>query len=159
MIKGTLKQICIAPKAGAPMQALLEVYCMEGKGLQGDRYAAGIGSFNKLNAKKTGTWNGQVTLMNAHFFKNKTFWFYETRRNLLIEGIELMRCINKEFTIGDVKFFGYKYCEPCTRPSKLSNKPVNFAEEFFDCGGLTAHVLTSGIIKIGDIVLPPQKNY
>ncbi len=70
-----------------------------------------------------------------------------------------MWLIGREFQIGMARFRGVKYCDPCTRPNKLSGRKMNFKETFFDRGGLIAEVVEGGIIKIGDPVIPPPKNY
>lgn len=154
-MNGTLKAICICPVAGAPMQEIREVEVLAGQGLKGDRYASGEGSFNKGNLGKR-----QVTLMNAIFFEGSGFEFMDSRRNLLVEGIELMWHIDREFGIGTtVVFRGVKYCDPCQRPSKLSGKERSFKEAFFDRGGIIAEVIRGGIIRVGDPIIPAPKGY
>lgn len=153
-MKGVVKGICISGGAGEPMQEVTEVTAIVGQGLEGDRYAAGDGSFNKGNQ---GT--RQVTLMNAIFFEGSGFAFRESRRNLFIEGVELMWLIGREFQIGTARLRGVKYCDPCQRPSKLSGNPASFQAAFFDRGGLVVEVIESGVIKLGDEVIPPPKGY
>lgn len=153
-MNGTVKAICICPVAGGPMQEIAEVEAIVSQGLKGDRYSTGEGSFNK---GKQG--NRQVTLMNSIFFEGSGFEFKDSRRNLFVEGLELMWLIGREFQIGTARFRGLKYCDPCRRPSKLSGKPRNFQEAFFDRGGLIAEVIEGGMIKTGDSVIPPPKGY
>ena len=136
------------------MQQVQEVKAIVGQGLEGDRYATGEGSFNK---GKLG--NRQVTLMNAIFFKESGFEFEDSRRNIFVEGVELMWLIGKEFQIGTARFRGVKYCDPCTRPSTLSGKSISFKEMFFDRGGLIAEVIEGGDIKTGNQLIPPSKGY
>ena len=165
MLKGIIKEICIRDVAGEPMRSLSRVLAIPEKGLEGDAYAIGKGSFNtkKRHGENKDKWHGQVTLMNAKHVTGSGFEFIETRRNLLVDGVELMRCINKEFYIGEgenrVTLFGYKYCEPCKRPSDLIGHHLNFQEVFHDTGGLIAEVRVGGIIKVGDIFIPPPKSY
>ncbi len=153
-MNGTVKAICIGPVAGGPMQEIPEVEALAGQGLKGDRYTTGEGSFNK---GKQGV--RQVTLMNAIFFKGSSFEFKDSRRNLFVEGVELMWLIGREFQIGSARFRGVKYSDPCQRPSKLSGREESFKEAFFDRGGLIAEVVEGGVIKIGDLVIPPPKGY
>lgn len=153
-MNGIVKAICIGPVAGGPMQEVLEVEALAGQGLKGDRYSAGEGSFNKGRQGKR-----QVTLMNSIFFAGSGFEFKDSRRNLFVEGIELMWLIGREFQIGTARFRGVKYCDPCTRPSKLAGNPVSFQTTFLDRGGLIAEVVEGGLIKVGDFVIPPSKEY
>ena len=153
-MNGIVKAICIGAVAGEQMEEISEVEAVVGQGLKGDRYSTGDGSFNK---GKQG--NRQVTIMNAIFFEGSGFEFKDSRRNLFVEGVELMWLIGREFQIGTARLRGVKYCDPCMRPSKLASKQESFKEAFFDRGGLIAEVVEGGIIKIGDLVIPPQKNY
>ena len=153
-MNGTVVAICICPIAGETMQHVQEVEAVARQGLKGDRYATGEGSFNK---GKQG--NRQVTLMNTVFFDGSGFEFKDSRRNIFVQGVELMWLIGREFQIGTARFRGVKYCDPCTRPSKLSGKQKSFKETFFDRGGLIAEVIEDGTIKTGDWVVPPPKGY
>lgn len=153
MASGSVVAICICPKAGAPMRRVESVRAVAGQGLEGDRYIGGSGSWNKGKPGKR-----QVTLMNATFFPGTGFCFEDSRRNLFVEGVELMPFIGKEFQVGGVRMRGVKYCDPCTRPDKLSGKD-GFREAFQYRGGLIAEILDDGEIEVGDDVIPPPKGY
>ncbi len=153
-MNGTVIAICICPTAGGPMQQVAEVEAMAGQGLKGDRYATGEGSFNK---GKTGV--RQATLMNSIFFEGSGFEFTDSRRNLFVEGVELMWLIGREFKIGTARFLGVKYCDPCNRPSNLTGNSRSFKKAFFDRGGLIAEIIDGGEIKVGDSVIPLPKDY
>ena len=47
MFQGTLPSIHIAPVKTGPMQHLAEIEVIPGKGLEGDRYCSGTGTFSK----------------------------------------------------------------------------------------------------------------
>ncbi len=153
-MNATVKGICIGPEAGKPMIRVKKVRAIAGRGLEGDRYATGNGSFNRGRQGKR-----QVTLMNAIFFKGSGYGFADSRRNIFTEGVELMDLIGKEFTIGEARFRGVKYCDPCERPKKLSRKRKSFKTAFFDRGGIVAEIIEDGIIEVGDPVIPPPKGY
>ncbi len=153
-MNGKIVYICISPKSGEPMQPVYEVEAIAGAGLKGDRYCTAEGSFNKDNLGKR-----QVTLMNSIFFQNSGFTYEESRRNIFVQGVELMWLIGREFQIGEARFRGIKYCDPCNRPSKLSGNEKSFQQAFFDRGGLVAEVIESGNLKIGSDVIPPKKEY
>ena len=87
------------------------------------------------------------------------FTFRDSRLNMFTHGVELMDLIGKEFVIGQAVFRGLKYCDPCIRPSKLAGISTSFKESFFDRGGLVAEIVSSGSIHIGDVVIPPKKDY
>ena len=153
MANGTVIAICITPTAGEPMHEVNEVQAIAGAGLAGDRYCTAEGSWNRGVPGKR-----QVTLINGVFFGGTGFSILDTRRNFVTAGIELMWLIGREFEVGNARFRGVKYCDPCARPSKLSGKP-HFAEVFHDRGGLVAEVLEGGLIRTGDSIIPPPRNY
>lgn len=134
------------------MEAVREVEAVAQRGLMGDCYMSGAGSWNDGSPGKR-----QVTLINARFFEGTEFTYADSRRNIVTVGVELMSCIGREFAVGSVRMRGVKYCDPCQRPSKLSGKP-GFAEAFQDCGGLIAEILNSGSISVGDHITPPNRN-
>jgi len=146
--------ICIGRVAGAKMEEVTEVIAEKNKGLVGDRYYSGNGSFNKSNPGKR-----QITFMNAMFFEDSGFNFSDSRRNIFTEGVELMDLIGKEFSVGEAGFRGVKYCDPCNRPNTLTSIKRSFREAFFDRGGLVAEIIESGIIRTGDKVRVPKKDY
>ena len=154
MASGTIKAICIGAVAGGLMQSVQSVEAIAGKGLNGDRYSRGEGSFNK-----GGLGRRQVTLINGSFFPGSGFEYVEARRNIVTLGIELMDIIGKEFRVGEALMRGAKYCDPCLRPSALCGKTTAFKDVFHDRGGLVADVVESGMIRVGDLVIPPKKYY
>ena len=153
-MNGTVVAIFISPAAGEPMRQVEEVEAIAEAGIKGDRYSTGEGSFNKGRPGKR-----QVTLINEIFFPGSGFEYAESRRNIITAGVELMWLIGREFQIGTARMRGLKYCDPCFRPSHLSGKKENFKDAFFDRGGLVAEILENGIIKTGDPIIPPPKNY
>ena len=155
MSNGSVVAIYISPIAGEKMQKIMQAEALAGQGLKGDRYAVGEGSFNQ----KSGIGNRQLTLMNSLFFRRSSFSYEESRRNIFTEDVELMWLIGREFKVGEATVRGIKYCDPCMRPSKLNRRAASFAEEFEDCGGLVAEILTGGLVRVGDLVIPPPKGY
>jgi MOSC domain-containing protein YiiM len=144
--------IYISPNAGGAMCSLGSVKAVAGKGLLGDRYCNGTGSWQKSCIGKR-----QITLIDADFFAHSDFLPAESRRNLVTEGIELMSLIDKEFAVGSAVLRGVKYCEPCQRPSALLKRSASFTEQFHGRGGLIAEILKSGSISAGsEIVLHTQ---
>ncbi len=160
--QGTVVAICIAPEAGGAMRSVQEVLAITGEGLQGDRCTTREGSFNRPGGTELADHpmpvRRQVTFMNARFFRRSGFSFVDAHRNIFTLDIELMELIGLGFTVNGVVFRGVKYCAPCDRPSKLSDKP-GFATAFQDCGGLIAEVVEGGWIQVGSIVVPPPRGW
>ena len=152
MQKGYVAEIFIADEAGAPMRSVDTVRAVKCAGLEGDRYASEKGSFSNATRQTI----RQVTLIarelifEANAELSPTFTFEETRRNIVMSGIEPDKLIGTEFAIGSAWFFGIEECSPCERPSKLSEKP-GFKKAFQSFrGGIRAEALEGGVIRVGD---------
>jgi hypothetical protein len=158
MVSGNVVAIYVSPLAGGKMEEVETVEAIAGAGLAGDRYSTGEGSFNRNRRGRR-----QVTLISSIFFDSSGFECFESRRNIVTHGVELMWLIGREFQIGKARFREQSYCDPCLRPSRLSGKTHKFLEAFSDRGGLVAEILESGTIKEGDIIslkaLPQEAYY
>jgi hypothetical protein len=159
MARGSVVAICIGPVAKGPMHLVQEVEAIAGRGLAGDRYALGKGSFNDIEKGREGIGSRQVTLINALFVDGSGFNYEDTRRNIVIDGIELMDQIGFDFQIDDVVFRGHKYCDPCMRPTKLIESPHSFREKFYERGGIVAKIIKGGIIRAGSRIITRKKSY
>jgi hypothetical protein len=153
-----ISAIYIAPSAGAPMQALVQAKLIPGEGIEGDRYAIGIGAFSqnlppKIRHISLITQTG-IAIANEWLAaaEKPGFSDSETRRNIVLSNItppELNQLVGKIFFLGGITFKGTELCIPCQRPTKLANKS-NFMDAFEGRGGLRAEILNAGVISIGD---------
>jgi MOSC domain-containing protein YiiM len=122
-----------------------EATLIENKGLKGDHMANG-------SSKKR-----QVTLIQVEHLAviskliNKNSISAENlRRNLVIEGINLLALRDRQFTIGDCILQGTGHCHPCSRMEEALGEGGYNAMRGH--GGITAIVIQGGAIKIGDMV-------
>lgn len=145
--------IYISAKAGAPMESIEEANLIEGQGIEGDRYANGIGAYSKSKREviRHISLIAREAIAAANEEHNTNFEEADTRRNIITEGIDLNKLVGIEFTIHGVALRGIELCTPCARPSALSGKK-GFNDAFQDRGGLRAEVLSDGHIKIGDTI-------
>jgi MOSC domain-containing protein YiiM len=60
--------------------------------------------------------------------------------------------VGKRFRIGAVLCEGVRLCEPCAYLQELIGKPI--LEPLVDRGGLRAHILEDGEIRVGDELRP-----
>lgn len=152
MIDARVVEIYTAPYKGIPMQSVTQAYAMGGRGLQGDRYADGLGAFSKntdVVRHVTLIRSEDIEIANAGL--EVPYTPAETRRNIVTEDIYLNWLVDKEFSIGRVVMRGVELCTPCKRPEELSGKP-GFKDAFensgVNFGGLRAEILYSGIIEL-----------
>jgi hypothetical protein len=152
-------------KMGEPMNAQEHILVIQDKGLVGDRYENGTGAYSKAPRKNVPPALNQdrdiirdISIISeeainaANSEHGTTFTFDDTRRNILVRGIEDLRSlIGVVFMIGGVAMLGIEACDPCDRPSKLSGK-AGFNAAFMGRGGLRARALRDGEIKVGDTI-------
>jgi len=73
-----------------------------------------------------------------------------TRRNVLVEGINLLTLIDREFRIGEVVLKGTQTCDPCGLMEQTVGEG-GFAA-LVGRGGLCCSIVRTGTIRVGDEV-------
>ncbi|GAC1418623.1 MAG: MOSC domain-containing protein [Actinomycetota bacterium] len=148
---GSVEAIFIAPVGAKPLEEVPEVRALVGKGLEGDRYFLGVGTFSH----KPGFRN--VTLIESEAVEALAkdyaleLGYGEPRRNIVTRGVALNHLVGKEFSVGEVRMRGMKLCEPCGYLQKhLGNDQL--IDGLKHRGGLRAEILKDGIIRKGDPV-------
>ena len=141
---GKLQWIGIRPARKAPMIKPESVEAVAGRGLLGDRY-------NSKNGRR------QITLIQgehlpaiASMLGRDVIAPELLRRNLVVTGINLLALKDKQFRVGSTLLEYTGLCHPC------SAMEVTFGAGGYNAvrghGGITARILESGIIAVGDAV-------
>jgi len=141
---GRVRWIGVRPARGQPMLLTDAVEARPGKGLVGDRYA---GSGGKR----------EVTLMQwehlpviASLIGVAELDPALLRRNIAVQGINLLALRGQVFRIGGALLRGVDHCQPCSKmETALGAGGYNAMRGH---GGITAQVLRGGIIRLGDEV-------
>jgi len=158
MREGKVISIYTAPGAAAPMTAEPRVQAVAGKGLEGDRYFAGTGTFWKPQPDR------ELTLIEIEAIEalERDYGLAlapgEVRRNIVTRGVALNHLVGHEFRIGEVTLRGIRLCEPCAHLQRLTREGV--IEGLAHRGGLRAQIVTGGTIAVGDRVrevVPPNE--
>jgi MOSC domain-containing protein YiiM len=132
------------------MNAHSELRAVAGVGLDGDRYAAKVGTFSEREGG-----GREVTLIEREAVtaaneKGVTIGEHETRRNLVTEGVDLGGLIGKTFAVGDVVLYGVRDCPPCGYLQGLTQPGVVAA---LQGSGLRADIVRDGTLRVGDEIL------
>jgi hypothetical protein len=145
---GTVELIALTAEGEGPMRAVSEVQAVEGRGLLGDRYERGTGTFSDPRGR-----GYDLTLVEAEALeelsaKGVELAPIEARRNLVVRGIALDDLIGRRLRVGEVECFGQRRCEPCSHLERLTKPGV--LRGLVHRGGLRADVLSGGWIRTGD---------
>jgi MOSC domain-containing protein YiiM len=150
---GRVESIHVSTSEGEPMRAAERIRVRAGIGLEGDRYAAGLGHFSST----PGTGRA-LTLVEAEvldFLRDGLGIALkpgETRRNVTTRGVALNALVGRRFRIGTVLCAGMRLCEPCTYLDAVTGRRL--LDPLSHRGGLRADVLEDGEIRIGDELRP-----
>lgn len=150
---GRLEEIYTAPAAGKAMEARDEVRAIPGKGLEGDRYALGEGTWSR-----PGLWS-EVTLVRAEDLEALSAELAReiegsaTRRNLIVREIrDLEDLLGSPFRVGEVVMEGTRPCRPCAHLEETSGIS-GLRRGLRGRGGLRARLLSEGILRPGDPIV------
>ena len=133
------------------MVSVSEVRAVPGKGLEGDRYFSKVGTYS--NNPGSGR---DVTLIEIETLEalkrdyGIELGLGESRRNIVTRGVALNHLVGRDFKVGAVTLRGIRLCEPCSHLENLSRKGVQ--RGLIHRGGLRAHILTGGTIRLGDTI-------
>ncbi len=141
---GRVEAITVATEAEAPIEVVAEAAAHAGRGLAGDRYHEGRGTFS--NPYSVGH---QLTLVEAEVLEELGIGPEAARRNLVTRGIDLNALVGRRFTVGEVECVGRRLCEPCAHLERLSPGTLR---PLVHRGGLRADLLGDGTIRVGDAV-------
>jgi hypothetical protein len=142
---GVVEALVVAPDAEAPVMRVDEALAIAGRGLQGDRYEHGTGTFG------SGRPGSALTLVDAAVLE--TFERdVDHRRNVVVRGADLNALVGREFTLGEVRCRGSRLCEPCAHLDRLNGGGI--LRPLVHRGGLRADILSDGTIRVGDALTP-----
>ncbi|MBC7856840.1 MAG: MOSC domain-containing protein [Pirellulaceae bacterium] len=153
---GKLLAIGIASAESLPLASVDSIAATAGRGLTGDRYAEGKGVGQRGPAKP----DQEVTLIEQEAITaagqeyKLSFNHLDTRRNLLTTGVPLNHLVGETFTVGEVLLRGIELCEPCGHLEKLTCEGIK--RSLIHRGGLRAQIVRSGVLRVGDVVLPAE---
>jgi MOSC domain-containing protein YiiM len=153
---GIVHAIYVTPSAGAAPASVGGASAVAGRGLEGDRYFLGVGSFSR--------WPGEgraVTLIEEEVIEavrrehGIDLGEGRSRRNIVTLGVVLADLVGKRFRLGGALLRGARLAAPCRYLEKRVAPGTYNAMR--GRGGLRADVLEGGPVRVGDaiqIVMP-----
>jgi MOSC domain-containing protein YiiM len=137
--------IGVRPARRKPVRIVESVEAKAGKGLADDRYHT-----SSHGAR-------QVTLIGAEDLASIASYLQREpidpallRRNIVVQGMNLLALKNKRFLVGTALLEYSGECHPCSRMEETFG--VGGYNAVRGHGGITARVISDGIIRLGDSV-------
>lgn len=150
-----LQRILIAPRRGAPLADVDSAAAVPGRGLVGDRYHDGCGTFSG----RPGVFAGarELSLIGAEALSccntrlrregRAALDAADLRRNLVVCGLDLRAMLGQELTIGEARLRIVSSCPPCGYLSRLLG--VDAKAVLKGLGGVRAAVIDGGTLRAG----------
>jgi MOSC domain-containing protein YiiM len=149
IMTGFVEGIYLAPEAGAEMKGVQAATALEGCGLEGDRYCAGIGHWSRFGRVCEVTF---IAAEDLHDIERETGVGVkngEHRRNVVTRGISLKAWRRGErFRIGEV-VFEYRGPRSVCRYIERLTEP-GMTQALKGRGGICARVIENGTVRVGD---------
>ncbi|MDF2232976.1 MOSC domain-containing protein [Albimonas sp. CAU 1670] len=156
---GELLHIHVAPAAAYEMEALDEAELVAGRGIVGDRYYLGTGTYSPKPDVR------EVTLIEMEVLEalaageprvpgfRATLAPEDHRRNLTTRGVPLNHLVGKRFRVGETVLRAHRLNFPCRYFEELMGMP-DLHDALLNRSGLNCAIETGGIIRPGDPILP-----
>ena len=149
---GTVVALFTVDRMSAPMKKMEQLNALAGRGIEGDRYLLGAGTYSKKPEP-----GRQVTLIKSEILDwlKKEFDITvkpeECRRNVVTRDVEINELIGTEFFVGEVRLRAHRITQPCIYLENLLSQPGLY-QALWDNGGISCEIMTDGVIKEGDII-------
>jgi len=141
---GLVAGLLVAPDAETPLVRLDSVEAIADRGLEGDRYAIGRGTFSTPGR------GYQLTLVEAEVLDSVDLSWEQARRNIVTRGVALNALVGRRFVVGSVECVGRRLAEPCSHLEKLARPGL--LRPLVHRAGLRADIVVGGTITVGDAV-------
>lgn len=141
---GKVEYLSIRPRREGPVTIMNKVQVLKDIGVEGDHYSnpGGVRQITLIQAEHLEV---LASLLDTEKILPEL-----TRRNIVVRGLNLLSLKGKKFRIGEAVLEYSGECHPCSRMEK--NLGFGAYNAMRGHGGITAKVVQSGSIKIGDDV-------
>lgn len=154
--RGILLHIHVAPAASYEMEELTEAECVAGRGILGDRYFEGSGTYSPKPDTREVTLIEQEALdalaRNDPPLQGGALSLApgDHRRNLTVRGVPLNHLVGRRFRVGEVILRGGRLNFPCKYLEELLGLPVYLP--LYNRSGLNCGIERGGVIRPGDAI-------
>lgn len=147
---GEVERIHIAPEQGAPVTPVDTAVAVSQRGIRGDRYFRGNGTFSDRQGCDI-TFIESEALVAAQRELDVSLEAGSHRRNVTTRGIDLTRLVGDRFRVGNTTCDGVERCAPCAYLEQHLDQP-GLRSALIHRGGLRATIVDSGTVSVGDAI-------
>lgn len=153
--QGFVVSLHTAPTGAGVIQNRDQVEAIAGRGLEGDRYFAGTGTYSHDPGS-----GRHVTLIEIEAIEGlKRDYGIEivpgkSRRNIVTRNVALNHLVDRDFLIAKVRLRATRLCEPCAHLEQLTEQGA--LRGLVHRGGLRAEIVSGGTIHVGDSITLPD---
>lgn len=156
--RGELLHIHIAASASYEMEAQQQATLVAGRGIEGDRYFLGTGTYSDLPAVR------EVTMIESEVLEALArndpplqdgpirLEPHEHRRNLTVRGVPLGHLVGQRFRIGEAVLRGARINFPCKYLEQVVGRTLYLP--LYNRSGLNCAIEVGGVIRPGDVIEP-----
>jgi hypothetical protein len=147
---GVVDALLTAARAEDTIHPHATVELRAGRGVVGDRYFDGTGTFSasEQHGQQLTLIEGEV--LDALRDQGLDLTPADARRNIVTRGVNLNALVGQEFQVGTARCVGRRLCEPCSHLQRLTGTAL--LRPMVHRGGLRADILTSGVVHVGDTI-------
>jgi MOSC domain-containing protein YiiM len=154
--RGMVLHIHIAEAASYEMEELPEAHAVAGRGIEGDRYFTGKGTYSpKPDVREVTLFEQEVLdalarhdppLQGGPIILRAG----DHRRNLTVRGVPVNHLVGRRFRVGDTILRGGRLNFPCKYLDELTGLPLYLP--LYNRSGLNCSIERGGIIRPGDAI-------
>lgn len=147
---GRVEAIHVSPESAAEMESRDSVEAVAGRGLRGDRYFEGTGTYSQSArdvCRELSLIEGE-TLDAVERDYGISIEPDEHRRNLTTRDVGLNRLVGARFRVGEATCEGVELCEPCSYLESLVERD-GLHDALIHRGGIRARIVSDGIVEPG----------
>ncbi len=150
MWQGRLLHIHTARAVRETMQAHQSVRLIPGTGIEGDRYATGLGKYSDLPDVREVTLIETETLTALKRDHGIDLSVDEHRRNLTTEDVPLNHLVGKRFRVGSAILEGGRLNTPCRYIDMVTGKTI--CDLLEHRSGLNCRIISGDTVAVGDVI-------
>ena len=151
--RGAVHVLHVVPRSFLPMREMTRLNLIAGVGIEGDRYANGVGFYSDRPEEGRQVTLFELETLDALKRDHKVVLQPgDHRRNITTVGVPLNHLVGRRFRVGTVLLEGTRLSTPCRHIEQITGKEI--FNLLLNRSGLHARIIIGGPVFAGDAVRP-----